>query len=296
METINARLKEEEHIMIKGLTTAGIGNVGNLENFVALASRYGFGAVDTGGGALQELMDKRGVDGARAFLDEHRVQIGTIGLPVEWRQSEEKFREGLKNVARDAEAASKLGCTTCCTYVLPSTDYNAAHFMAVATRRLKTCAQILGAYDIRFGVEFVGPHHLRTAWKNPFIWDIQSTLDWIDAIGERNVGLLFDCYHWYTNEGTIDDILRLKADQIVHVHINDARDVPIPEVLDNDRLYPGEGVIDLTAFLQGLRQIGYEGPVSQEILTKEPVQGTAEELLQKSADAFRKVFAAAGLE
>ena len=56
--------------------------------------------------------------------------------------------------------------------------------MALATRRLRTCAQILGAYGIRLGLEFVGPHHLRTAWKHPFIWTLDETLDWIDAIGE----------------------------------------------------------------------------------------------------------------
>lgn len=283
--------------MIKGLTGAGIGNVGKLENFVVLASKYGFGAVDSGGSSLLELMDaKGGADGANQFLAQHKVQIGTVGLPVEWRQSEEKFRDGLKNLVRDAEAAQALGCTTCCTYVLPSTDYNAAHFMALATRRLKKCAQILAAYNIRFGLEFVGPHHLRTAWKNPFIWDMPSTLDWIDAIDERNVGLLFDCFHWHTTYGTYEDILNLTSSQIVHVHINDARGVPVPEVLDNDRLYPGEGAIDLTSFLKGLQQIGYKGAISQEILTKEPVSGTSEELIKKSAEAFKKVYAAAGLE
>ena len=60
--------------------------------------------------------------------------------------------------------------------------------MALATTRLRACANILGAYGIRLALEFVGPHHLRTQWKNPFIWTVQETLDWIDAIGEPNVG------------------------------------------------------------------------------------------------------------
>ncbi|UUZ89861.1 sugar phosphate isomerase/epimerase [Paenibacillus sp. P25] len=146
--------------------------------------------------------------------------------------------------------------------------------MALATRRLRTCAEILEAYGIRLGLEFVGPHHLRTRWANPFIWDIPSTLDWIDAIGKKNVGLLFDAYHWYTTEAGYEDILKLGASQIVHVHINDAPDVPVAEVLDNDRLYPGEGVIPLADFLRGLRQIGYSGVVAQEILTPQPLTQT----------------------
>jgi sugar phosphate isomerase/epimerase len=282
--------------MIKGLTKAGIGQVGTFEEFVTKAAQYGFGAVDTDGASLAKLIEEKGLEGAQAFLRAHNIQIGSIGLPVEWRESEEKFKEGLSKLVEAAAAASKLGCTACCTYILPSTDYNAAHFMALATRRLKSCAQILKPYGIRLGLEFVGPHHLRTRWKNHFIWDQQSTLDWIAAIDETNVGLLYDAFHWYTNGLTVDDILSLQAAQIVHVHINDARDVPIEEVLDNDRIYPGEGVIDLAGFLRAFNQIGYTGSVSQEILTQAPPTEESDLLLKRSAEGFAKVYQQAGLE
>ena len=167
--------------------------------------------------------------------------------------------------------------------------------MALATRRLRMCAQIVGAYGVRLGLEFVGPHHLRTAWKNPFIWTLQETLDWIDAIGEPNVGLLFDAYHWYTNELGTADIEALRAEQIIHVHINDAPDVPVQEALDNGRVYPGEGVIDLAGFLRALDAIGYKGAVSQEILSAEAPTESPESLVQRSKAGFDKVYAAAGL-
>jgi sugar phosphate isomerase/epimerase len=282
--------------MIKGLTRAGLGQIGDLEQFVKLASEYGFGAIDAGGGELEELIAKHGKEGTASFLREHGVQIGSIGLAPQWRTTEEDFRAGLSRLVKDAEAAAALGCTACCTYVLPATDFNAAHFMALATRRLRTCAQILGAYGISLGLEFVGPHHLRTAWKNPFIWDLNSTLDWIETIGERNVGLLFDAYHWYTNELTLADIYKLSPAQITHVHINDAPDVPVSEVLDNGRLYPGEGVIDLGGFLKALNEIGYKGVISQEILTKQPPTAAVETLLQRTKAGFAKVYRAAGLE
>src|SRR5699024_8106561 len=139
------------------------------------------------------------------------------------------------------------------------------YFMIIATKRLRLCAQILKEYGINLGLEFVGPHHLRTALENPFIWDMQEMIDWIEVIGEPNVGLLLDSYHWYTTGGTYEEITSLNASQIVHVHLNDAKDLPIEKVLDNDRLFPGEGVIDLTLFLKALAEIGYKGGVSQEI-------------------------------
>jgi sugar phosphate isomerase/epimerase len=140
----------------------------------------------------------------------------------------------------------------------------------------------------------VGPHHLRTAWANPFIWTLQETLDWIDAIGEPNVGLLFDAYHWYTNGLSVANIEALDAHQVVHVHINDAPDVPVEEAMDGERLFPGEGVIDLAGFLRGLQRIGYQGVVSQEILAPAST-ASSEQLLQRSKAGFDAVFAAADL-
>ncbi|MGO4696938.1 sugar phosphate isomerase/epimerase family protein [Paenibacillus sp. 2TAB26] len=278
--------------MLRGLTGAGLGRIESDEHLIKLAGAYGFQAVDLDAASL---INRYGVEQARELLASNGVVIGSIGLPVEWRTTEEAFLEGLEKLASSAAAAAALGCTSCCTYILPSTDLKAARFMALATRRLRTCAQILGAYGIRLGLEFVGPHHLRTRWENPFIWTLEETLEWIDAIGESNVGLLFDAYHWYTNSLTVADIEALRPEQIVHVHINDAPDVPVEEALDNGRVYPGEGVIDLVGFLQALNRIGYKGAVSQEILSSEAELQTPEELAQRSKAGFDKVFGAAGL-
>ncbi|MFC4777261.1 sugar phosphate isomerase/epimerase family protein [Paenibacillus sp. GCM10023252] len=276
--------------MLRGLSRAGLGDVGTDERFIELAGQYGFESVDLD---VLAFVRDYGAERANAILKDNLITVGAFGLPVEWRSTEEKFQEGLAVLVESAAAAAAVGCQACCTYILPSTDESSAHFMAVATKRMRVIARILGAYGIKLGLEFVGPHHLRTAWNNPFIWTVQETLDWIDAIGEPNVGLLYDAYHWYTNELTVEDILSLRAEQIVHVHLNDAKDVPVQDVLDNDRLYPGEGVIDLAGFLEALRTIGYAGPVSQEILSKSAPEQSAEELFERSKAGYDKVFGAA---
>jgi len=275
-----------------GLTRAGLGDIGSDERFIELAAAYGFETVDADAVGL---VQKHGVDGAKELLAKHGVSLSSIGLPAEWRTTDDAFRAGLGKLRDAAEAAAALGCTSCCTYILPSTDQPAARFMALAVRRLRICAQLLGAYGIRLGLEYVGPHHLRTRWANPYIWTQQETLELIDAIGEPNAGLLLDSYHWYTTEMSADDIASLKPHQIVHVHLNDAKPVPVSEALDNDRLYPGEGVIDLGAFLKALHATGYDGAVTQEILTQSPPTDSAETLLERSKAGFAKAFAAAGL-
>lgn len=272
--------------MIRGISKAGLGSITD-EQLVSLAGHYGFQALEID---PSELVSRHGLDKTREQLLANGLILGAFGLPTEWRKSESLFRDDLKSLAEKADTASKLGCTSCCTYILPSVDEPAAAFMAQTVRRLRQAASILGAYGIRLALEFVGPHHLRTAWANPFIYTVEDTLSLVDAIGLNSVGLLVDSYHCYTTGFTGEQIAKLNAAQIVHVHLNDARDLPVSEVLDFDRLYPGEGVIDLKDFLQGLQAAGYEGVVAQEILTPSQPEASPEALLARSQQGFDRVF------
>ncbi|SFS52197.1 Sugar phosphate isomerase/epimerase [Paenibacillus sp. 453mf] len=269
-----------------GLTKAGIGPIDDVL-FIQKAAEYGFEAVDLD---AKQLVDKNGLERAQQLLKDHGMIIGSIGLDVEWRGTDEQFKQGLEGLTLSAACAEQLGCKACTTYILPSTDEKAASFMARSISRLRLCAEVLGAYGIRLGLEFVGPHHLRTAWKHPFIWTAEETLEMIDAMGMSNVGLLVDFYHCHTTGLTPNDLLRLKENQIVHVHINDAYDLPVEQLLDNDRAYPGEGVIDLSGYLNSLALIGYHGVVSQEVLSPAQPEGTWDDLLARSQSGFGKVF------
>ncbi|WP_078434201.1 sugar phosphate isomerase/epimerase family protein [Metabacillus halosaccharovorans] len=273
--------------MLRGLTKAGLGSFTDDKQFIELASEYSFQSVDLD---AKDIIEVYGLIGAKEILQVNNIQLGAIGLPVEWRSSHEKFSKDLVNLASAAKAAQDLGCTRCCTYILPSTDLKSAQFMSLAVKRLRICAEILGSYDVRLGLEYVGPHHLRNTWTNPFIWTQEETLQLIDAIGLPNVGLLLDSYHWYTTGLSSEDLSNLNEQQIVHVHINDAADLPVEGLKDNDRLYTGEGVIDLPLFLKSIKKTGYSGPISQEVLTPKQPSESGEELIKRSKIGFDKVF------
>lgn len=274
-------------VLLRGLTKAGLGNFTDDKQFIELAAKYGFQSVDLD---VKSFVEAYGLSEAKDILQSNDIQLGAIGLPVEWRKSSEEFSQDLVYLASAAKAAADLGCTRCCTYILPSTDLKSAPFMSLAIKRLKICAEVLGSYGIRLGLEYVGPHHLRDTWENPFIWTQDETLQLIEAIGLPNVGLLLDSYHWYTTGLTSEDLSNLNEQQIVHVHINDARDLPVEELKDNDRLYTGEGVIDLSLFLKSIMSTGYSGPIAQEVLTPSHPTESNEELLRRSKIGFDNVF------
>jgi len=81
----------------------------------------------------------------------------------------------------------------------------------------------------------------------------------------------------------------------VHVHINDAYPGPIDELLDLKRLLPGDGVIDLVAFLKALKTVGYDGPISVETFDEALKKVGPQEAAQRAGRALLQVMKKAGV-
>ena len=58
---------------------------------------------------------------------------------------------------------------------------------------------------------------------------------------------------------------------------------------------PGEGVIDLTGFLQALKKIGYSGGVSPEPLGRVPAEMTPEEGARLALETTKAAMTKAGI-
>jgi len=257
-------------------------------DFLDAASEAGFPAIEYSIDPFVKVAIEQSETAAIELLTSRKLQLGCFMLPVEFRKDEQTFQEQLKHLPRLAALARKLGTDRCCTWMLPSTDEPVAEYTSRFIRRLRTIAKILGEHGIRFGIEWVGPKTMRTM-KHDFIHTIPGTLEFIDAIGEDNTGLLFDSFHWFTSHASIEDILDLTEKQIVLVHINDAPDKPKDEQIDMERLLPGEGIIDLTGMLGALRQIGYNHFVSVETFGEELPKMHPRDAAIKTKKAIDKV-------
>lgn len=274
--------------MIPCLNGATAGGGLPFPEFVQLAARTGFGAVEFGVESLVQLVQERSLAGAKDFLASSGVQLGAWGLPVEWRQDEATFRAGLDRLPDLARMAAEFGCFRTCTWIAPSSDVPYDERWAFVVGRLRPIVDILRAEDIHFGIEFVGPKTARTG-PYGFMYTMAEALKMGEDLGGDHCGLLLDSFHWFCSETTADEIAALPAEKIVHVHINDAPDRPVAEQMDFERLLPGEGVIDLTAFLSALQRIGYSGPVSVETFSQELGKLPAEEAAVRASAAVRGV-------
>ena len=244
--------------MIKALSPGAIGvAAASIEEAARAARVGGFAAVEISPAEVVA----RGVASARDALG--GVAVAGFGIPFDWRGEHEAWQHGLSALPEGAAAMAALGCHRCMTWIMPmsdSRDYEANAAFHVG--RLAPIAQILAREGIALGLEYVGPKTLRSQGRYPFAHTMPEMLELCERVGP-NVGLLLDCWHWYTSHETVADIQALRPEEVVYVHVNDAPvGVEIDDQLDNVReVVAATGVIDLGGFLGALREIGYDGPV-----------------------------------
>jgi sugar phosphate isomerase/epimerase len=266
----------------------------SFAEFVDLAARHGFSGVDFGIGSAMKLAEELGgVDTLNAFFREKGVAPAVFGLDVEWRKDEETFRNGLANLPAKAAFAGQIGATRSTTWLLPATNDDPEEWLTRASARFGAIADVYADHGVRLGLEWVGPHHLRAGGENAtgatnVVYTLPTTLALIDRIGRGNVGLLVDSYHCYTTGVSESDLAALTDAQIVHVHINDApKGVGPSGAKDGERVLPGEGEIDLPAFLRGLKSAGYTGYIAAEILAPRNLADDPEAAAAKVRDSLR---------
>ena len=93
----------------------------------------------------------------------------------------------------------------------------------------------------------------------------------VRAVDKNNVGFVFDSYNIYLNGGNNDfsAIKKVNPEKIFACHLMSADDVPAEERGQDKRCFCGQGVVDTDAFLQVLKQVGYEGMISVETFRPE---------------------------
>ncbi|HZT40877.1 MAG TPA: sugar phosphate isomerase/epimerase family protein [Chthonomonadaceae bacterium] len=272
--------------------------VNNLQESIEAARIGGFQGVEFGPNEIADLIDQRGVEAVKQIFSSAGVRPAGWGLPVEWRTSEETWRQGLEKLPRQAKAAAAIGGTRCYTWVMPcSNERDLEENRRFHIERFRPIAQILAENGCSLGLEFIGPKTLRESQKYPFIYKMEDMLAMGREIGP-NTGVLLDCWHWYTSHGTLDAIRALRPEQVVYVHVNDApAGISVDAQIDNMRSLPGEtGVIDITGFLQALQAIGYDGPITPEPFKDELKDlPSDEDRLRLVGQAMDKIFRQAGI-
>lgn len=123
---------------------------------------------------------------------------------------------------------------------------------------LKQAAQWAAGFGVRLGLEFRG--------SDAFCTSLDTALTLVEHCDEPNVGVCLDAFHYYKGPSKPEDLDRLTPRNLAHVQMCDIAGVPRELMTDADRVLPCDGDFHLDAIVRKLRQIGYAGYVSVELM------------------------------
>jgi sugar phosphate isomerase/epimerase len=219
----------------------------------------------------------------RVLLTENGVTPIHCGWSAGLRSSRADFLAALPQATEEMAFVAAYGCKGG-TLVLPFRrepgvpDPDEADTLD----RIGQIADHATANGLMIALEFVGLH-IPDAPAHTY-HDLAATLGLLRRVRRPNVGVLLDSYHWHLSGGTVDQIAAMPAGMPLFVHINDAPPGDVTLLDDSMRLLPGEGVIDLTAFLGAIAARGYGGSVSVELFSERLRAMPPEEAARRAYD------------
>lgn len=257
--------------MFLNLNPSAIGIAGlSFRELADLAARHGFGGIDCGtsewGGSAEAARR------AGEYLRDKGLRWGLFGMPFDVSScSDAEYDSGMQRLRDALPLVAAAGCSRTYNHIWPgSADaLEPDKYRDRLLGRLTPLARLLGEYGVEYGLEFLGPKHLRDPYRHPCLFTLGEMVQLADAL-PQNVGVVLDSFHWYTSGGTVEEVRTLLAApagaRVVCVHLNDARPGRSrEEQRDGERDLPGAtGVIDLRGLVDALDEIGYDGPAIAE--------------------------------
>ena len=243
--------------MIRTLDASMLNLPYSIPELAPLAAAHGIEGLSA---PAEVLEDERAGAEAAAVMKDLGLKWGLMPMTADfyhWGLDDAAFDEALERLRRRAEKARKLGITHAYNHVWPTTPLEFDEAFEWTVKRVRAVSTALNDQGIHYGLEFLGPHELRTWQPHEFVHSIAGVMAIADAAGGI-AGIAFDTFHWYcSNNGAPDDLMLMvqHIDRLVAVHLNDAvAGVPYNLQRDMQRRLPLEtGVIDSRRILSCLK-------------------------------------------
>jgi len=229
-----------------------------FESDIPAYSRGGWRAVELWLTKLEDYVANHSVAEARSLLDNEGIQPVAAAFQGGLLLSQGSERAAhWEHYRRRLDLLAELGVPT----LLLAPDFAApptADDLSQAAESLSQAAALARDRQIRLAVEFQ-----KTA---RFCASLDTAVALINQAGAEGTGICFDVFHYYTGPSKFEDLGYLSADNLAHVQLSDLSGVPREMATDADRIFPGEGDLNLEPILDHFERIGYQGPVSLEVL------------------------------
>jgi sugar phosphate isomerase/epimerase len=156
-----------------------------------------------------------------------------------------------------------------------------AQSLGRAVASLAQAAQWAAGFGVKLALEFRG--------SDAFCSCLDTAITLVEECREPNAGVCLDAFHYYKGPSKPEDLERLSAANLFHVQLCDVAGVPRELMADSDRVMPGEGDFRLEPIVSRLKQIGYAGSVSLELMNPVLWQMRPTQMVELGLAALRRV-------
>jgi len=204
------------------------------------------------GGSLKDL--------AKALSDHGLVVPNVIGF-FDWIVDDERRRSrGVEEVKHHLELLAQFGGQRLAVAPMGATDQPYLNLFSAA-RRYRVLLDLGDKYGPTPMLEFWGMSQVLHTLGEAALVSMES--------GHPKACILADVYHLFKGGSDPNGFRLLNAGAVGLVHVNDyPAGLTRDEIIDADRVYPGDGVAPLAAIFRNLRDIGYRGFLSLELFNK----------------------------
>ncbi len=239
-----------------------------------------------GMGLWRDKLDRFGEQRGLELLQEVGLRVANVVdagyFPCKTRsQTELQIQDTVEAI----QLTARLGCD--CLLVVSGevgsffrTREEAVDIVVTALCRL---APIADDHGVNLALEPI--HPMYTGYT--FLRTIADTRQILERVDHPRVGLFFDTYHLWQEEGLLTQIGAV-AGKIFGVHVSDWREPPRSA---SDRALPGAGVMHLREILGAVERTGYQGFYDIELFSEELWQSDYVELLARCKRAFAGLWA-----
>ena len=238
----------------------------SIEQDILLAEKYGYDMIEPRTmDRMRDYLANHSIQELDEFFKAHKIQPWAFNTLVFFNnRSAEGYQGVLDELKQMCEWGKVIGCKTVITVPtveLKKVTRQEIHKSAIAC--LKEMGSIADNYGMRVSVEFIGHP---AASINTF----GEAYEIIQEVNRDNVGITLDCFHFHGMNSSIEDLSKADGKKIFIVHLNDTEDFQYGALLDEDRLWPGTGCINLDEIFQTLKKIGWaQDVVSLELFRPE---------------------------
>jgi 2-keto-myo-inositol isomerase len=216
--------------------------------------KYGYDYIEIRFDCVKDYLKEHTLDELAAWFKSHRLKPWAYNTLIFFNlrddAGEKEIDDEVDFIIRVSRAIGMKMLIT-----VPSFDVgplSIAEIKAEAVFRLNYLADRAAPHGIRISLEFCG-------CPNCSINQFGTAYDVVKAVNRDNVGITLDTFHFHAMDSHWEDLEKADGKKIFAFHLNDSEDLPIGSMLDDKRLWPGEGCLDLERTFKTLKRIGFDG-------------------------------------